>query len=93
MAPCRLARKLRKKDQFVDKEVFLGQVTLEWPCGRSAAGGLWQRLMGSSVAPPGPAHSRGRATPALRCPAAPLPAALALALGQLSGGRPRQPLA
>lgn len=73
VAPCRLARKLRKKDQFVDKEVFQGQVTLEWPCGRSAAGGLWQRLMGSSVAPPGPAHSRGRATPALRCPAAPPP--------------------
>lgn len=29
VAPGRLAWKLRKKDQFVEKEVFLGQVTLE----------------------------------------------------------------
>ena len=29
VAPGRLAWKLRKKDQFVEKEVFLGQVTLK----------------------------------------------------------------
>lgn len=29
VAPGQLARKLREKDQFVEKEVFLGHVTLE----------------------------------------------------------------
>ena len=69
VAPGQLARKLREKDQFVEKEVFLGHVTLESPCGRSeralaVPGGL-------PHGPSWPGHSWGLGDPCTAWPSCP----------------------